>query len=120
MARFGRATPQPGPTERRAPRLRRGADDYLATLRTSPPERYARASARAQAGEKRFAHGAGQAWETRIGEIADASLAVGEHSHLARSGAGSGPLMTSAQVPPVTGTQGAQRGESEADAALLP
>jgi hypothetical protein len=85
MARFGRATPQPGPTERRAPRLRRGADDYLATLRTSTPERYAHASARAQAGEKRLADGAGQAWETCIGEIAHASPAVGEHSHLANT-----------------------------------
>ena len=82
MARFGRAMPSRAPTERRAQRLRRGADDYLATLRTSTPERYARASARAQAGEKCFADGAGQAWETCIGEIAHASLAVGEHSHL--------------------------------------
>ena len=55
-------------------------------LRTSTPERYARASARAQAGEKCFADGAGQAWETCIGEIAHASPAVGEHSHLANLG----------------------------------
>jgi hypothetical protein len=65
-----------GPTKKRAPRLRRDADDYLATLRTSTPEPYARASARAHASEKRFAGRRGPRRGTRKSHACRADAAA--------------------------------------------